>query len=517
MGIQGVKIESIGSDPKSLAGRPDDPAEMLGQVFTPEEVADKMVEILLPRHRSGHISVLDPAVGPATFPRALHRSGLLRTSDHLHVYDIDPAMITTTRSFLQITPWKATIKQEDYLESQGGLYDFAIMNPPYVRQEWLINKAKYQRLFANRYGVRVPGTSNLYVYFMVKVIAELKTQGKLVCIVYDSWIYTKFGEWLAGLISANCDEFEVVPLGVQPFSDRLIDATIVVARRSSSAWVSEPIKVGISDSRHVTPFSEMLNFKTVDELFATKRGLRLKQAAFFLVDLKDSARLSATPFVKKPAKIKGYTVHEDHNEAALLIYQGSELMNNTLAELRSRLDIAQTLPAKNVTILTWYSERPDTWYMHRRPPYAQFLFNYYLRSRPRHIYNPTRPYADNFYGLTPKKDTDPLVLLSLLNSTAVCAEMLFRARNQGSGLAKIQLYEYRYARVPDWSCLSKHGALRLQHLGQQLIDSSGYANKVLAEVDEVIANEFGGGELRPDRVNELLDLAFERVRNGGKH
>jgi hypothetical protein len=153
--------------------------------------------------------------------------------------------------------------------------------------------------------------------------------------------------------------------------------------------------------------------------------------------------------------------------------------------------------------------------MHRHPPHAQFLFSYYLRGRPRHIYNPTRAYADNFYGLAPKQESDPLVLLSLLNSTASCAEILFRSRNQGGGLAKIQLYEYRRARVPDWSFLSRQGAVNLHALGQQLIDNSGSSSRIISKIDEIISDEFGGGELLPNRVNELIEQASNQARNGG--
>ena len=50
--------------------------------------------------------------------------------------------------------------------------------------------------------------------------------------------------------------------------------------------------------------------------------------------------------------------------------------------------------------------------------------------------------------------------LALLNSTAVCVDVLARSRNQGGGLAKLQLFEYRETRVPDWTAFSKKALAR---------------------------------------------------------
>src|SRR4051812_22695228 len=64
----------LGSDPRSIAGRPDDAVNLFGQVLTPDHIAAMMADRLAQEPLPD--SVLDPAVGPATFPRSLALRGL---------------------------------------------------------------------------------------------------------------------------------------------------------------------------------------------------------------------------------------------------------------------------------------------------------------------------------------------------------------------------------------------------------------------------------------------------------
>src|SRR4051794_29174717 len=81
------------SDPKSLAGRPLDKAGLLGQVFTPDVIARRMALDLLADHDPRPVRLLDPCVGPGTFPEVIHALGLLGASDEITAIDIDPDMI----------------------------------------------------------------------------------------------------------------------------------------------------------------------------------------------------------------------------------------------------------------------------------------------------------------------------------------------------------------------------------------------------------------------------------------
>src|SRR5262249_22203944 len=140
------------------------------------------------------------------------------------------------------------------------------------------------------------------------------------------------------------------------------------------------------------PLDGVEGFEPLDRLFASRRGLRLKQADFFLCDLSDVERTGATPFVKKCGRVRGYAVPSDHGEAALLA-RSPRPDARVLRELERRIERAAREPEANVSILTWHRERPETWFAHGAPPRAPLIFNYYLRNRPRYLYNPERAYS----------------------------------------------------------------------------------------------------------------------------
>ncbi|MEL7659198.1 MAG: N-6 DNA methylase, partial [Bacillota bacterium] len=162
----------------------------------------------------------------------------------------------------------------------------AIMNPPYIRQEWIDKKAYYQAQFQQKYQANVPGTSNLYVYFVVKVIQNLKPGGKFAIILYDSWQSTLYGRWLMSYLKDYCYELEIETVTDQPFGEQLIDATILYGIKRSIFGAS-PKNQSTSPviTKPQSPLKAVSGFEAVETLFSTRRGLRLKQVDFFLCEL----------------------------------------------------------------------------------------------------------------------------------------------------------------------------------------------------------------------------------------
>jgi hypothetical protein len=260
------------------------------------------------------------------------------------------------------------------------------------------------------------------------------------------------------------------------------------------------------------PLSHVERFSKIPAVFRVQRGLRLKQAAFFTCDVAECNRIGATPFVKKIGLLKGhFSVPDSHPEAALLVTCGDD-HPQVISELNRRLDAARLRPEENVSILTWYHERPDAWAFHQRTPRAPILFNYCIRNRPRHIYNPSRIYSDNFYGLTPSKIVPAPAWLAALNCTAVCIEIMAHSRNQGSGLAKIQLFEYRQVAVPDLRWCQANTVASFCALGLELLERPHLADATVKRIDEAIAAEFADPILNPSRLAELLSECDTKAR-----
>jgi len=463
---------------------------------------------------SEKIRILDPCVGPFTFPQALKEAGVLGRSSHLTMVDIDKGMVKVSETWAEKNNVPYVSYCDDYLKLQfEQSFDCAILNPPYVRQEWIENKLEYLDLFHKRYSLKVPGTSNLYLFFLTKTIQELKPGGLLACVVYDSWQSTRFGRWLMQFLEAECDRISYESVHGQPFAGRLIDATVIYAQKKFINPTSiQSCDISITKLlRKETPLSGLEGFSPIHRLFSTQRGLRLKQVNFFMCDPETALRCKATPFLKKVSKVTGYSVSSNHPEAALIVTKNSR-ERFIVMELKRRLQNAKKCPSQNVPILTWWKERASTWMIHRDPPYADIVFNYYLRNRPKHVWNPRLAYSDNFYGLRAREPISPLAWLAVLNSTATCLEIFYRSRNQGNGLAKIQLYEYREASVPDLRNCSKKDLDEFKSLGQSLARTEGAADSVLQRIDDLVCAAFSNNLLNHKKLIRLLKDAEQQAR-----
>ena len=64
------------------------------------------------------------------------------------------------------------------------------------------------------------------IYFIVKMIEELPDGGKFCILVYDSWMRTKYGQWLVDFLNDNCD-VQHDHITDSPFDGHLIDASIL--------------------------------------------------------------------------------------------------------------------------------------------------------------------------------------------------------------------------------------------------------------------------------------------------
>ena len=405
--------------------------------------------------------------------------------------DVDPQMVAAAEGECRSLGIAAKLQAADYLRWEPGeQFDAAVLNPPYLRQEWIDDKAGLRAHLERACGVAVPGTANLYVYFLVKALNELRPGGRLAAITYDAWTYTRYGRWLRSHLQEHCANVDVEIVSDSPFHGRMIDATIIHAEKSRSG---RPVPVTAPEQARGGESNRLL--RPIGDLYESRRGLRLKQTSFFLCDTELIGGAEATRFVKHIRHVGGYEVSNSHPQAALLIPQG-DVDHPAMPELRRRLRAARDQPEGNKSILAWADQRPAAWYSHPLPPRAPILFNYYMRNSPRHLYNPGMAYADNFYGLTPRHGEPPFACLAALNSSIASRNLLSRSRNQGSGLRKIQLYEYREVLTPAVHLLPAAATSELEFLGRTLCESPD-PTEVIARIDAVLSAAFASERQLP--------------------
>lgn len=496
------------SEPQSDAGKPREKNKQLGQVFTPCEIADQIVSEISKLVQSWDgVKVLDPCIGEAALPKALVRE--FGKVFELTAYELDSELAQKASNWTRkAMSGSSVVNCGDFLlrESEVSSWDVVIANPPYIRQEWIAQKTNYQRLAKEKYDLDIPGSSNLYVYFIVEIVKGLRDGGVFGVIVYDSWMHTRYGRWLVSFLNDNCTQLRSIPVGDTPFDGHLIDATILVGKRTyQNKNLESCFLLGVQDTNVMSE-----GFVSIESEYWTKRGLRLKQASFFMGGFESVEKNNATPFVKKPTNLTGMSVLKDHGESALLLPLSGKKDSLISKELNKRLSKALENPEKNQSILNWFNKQPDFWDRHPAPPTAEILFNYYIRSRPRHIYNPNNyGYADNYYGVIPKNGLSALAAFALLNSTIVVLSLLKCSRTQGKGLRKLQLFEYREAAIPSAKVFSNSQIAQLHKLGKVLASGFDVDKKTVRKIDQIVCQACGGDkEIDPDALSKKIDSFY---------
>jgi len=433
----------------------------LGQVWTPPDIALEMAKYALDSMPNAK-HILDPACGPATFSLALQKAGA--NSVELTCYDVDEAMEKNTASINRALGFSSVTSNKNYLtdHSLANRFDIVIMNPPYIRQE-LINKDlkdTCSRFFLQTLDESVDRRSNLFVLFMLKGLVDLAPNGILCAIVYDAVTQSGYGKKTLAILNRHADLLYSRPL-LAPFDGVLVDAQIMVYRKRDI-----PLTKSSFDTHSYND-----GLVTVDDLLKVKRGTSLPLRKAYLASPSDLYYEKSTPFFIKQAKLTGLLVNAD--ERVYLGVREESLNEGYQSWLKCRM-AANNLSDKKLAI---------------KPVCGAIAFNYYIRKAPRHLWNTKRiALADNFYVSNPSDDFSAEVAWLLLNSDIYMDRLIESARNQGNGLMKLQLYEYKQARVPDWRLLSNIEIESLSHAAISLINN-GAEYSIVREIANKLAQK----------------------------
>lgn len=427
----------------------------LGQVWTPSDIALEMARLAL--NASVNLTpkkILDPACGPATFSKALSEANIREAS--LTCYDIDQRMVLLTKQINASIGIKGKTLKKNYLDDTGleNSFDLVIMNPPYIRQEHisLNDKEKYHLYLSSKLNCSIDRRANLFVLFMLKAIVDLKRGGILCAIVYDAISQSQYGKKSLAILSRHAELLKTKVVQA-PFNNVLIDAQIVVYRKRN-----EPM----TEVQNPAAVVHMEGRVALGKLLETKRGTGLAHRKTFLANENDTCFDEAIPFFCKQARLKGLVVKADSK--AYLFESESNVSKRLVKFVKEKLE--GTVTSRRVT----HSVKT-----------GHLLFNYYVRSAPRHLFNPDLvAVSDNFYVSTPTGGFPPLAAWLLLNSDAYIKPILFAGRNQGNGLIKLQMFEYKQASVPDWTKLTETETKKLVSVATKLVKK----NAPLTEVKE---------------------------------
>lgn len=488
--------------------------ENLGQVFTSTILAKFMIG-LLQENLKPYSSILDPCIGPNTFFKAMNEDF---SNCNLKGIEIDISLITEEIKKFYESPNRTLIKGSFFDLPISEKFDQIVQNPPYVRQELLIEGANSKDSI--RYNVSsllstIPSKSNLYIYFLLKSILHLKEGGVMVAVIYDSWLYSSFGKFLKESFLKLGRLERIYHFKKSAFDNVEVGATVIkfVKDNNHKKSISYIPLNDLNDLRTYNGLNanciklkqqELLTysfnnqsqinyksnlFKELKTIVSQpiQRGTSAVVNSHFIFSKNELPELK--PIIKDVSRIKTYTVNEEN---AYILAVNVSISNETKQYLESvKNEILKTPTQKFIAVKRDIETKRD-WYKINLKATGNFIFNYYLRNNIDFIYNPNKFLSsDNFYILNIKDNE--LANFAILNSSFTRLNTLSNSRSQGNGLRKIQLYEFKEVKVIDVNKLSELTIKKLELLGKELMNVSRYEDDrkhIIESIDLLLIEEY---------------------------
>jgi len=404
------------------------------------------------------VKALDPACGPATFSTAFHDAGGHNVT--LDCFDIDPRMVKATAASNHQYGIQGAVVQDDYLAATKlcNTYNLVIMNPPYIRQELISQRSKqsYHKYISGALGEETDKRSNLFVLFLLKGIVDLVPGGILCAIVYDAITQSRYGKRALRTLERHAVKIEQKSVKA-PFQGVLVDAQVIIYRKRNAPLLA---------LNRETLSEVTAGFAQLSALLQSRRGTPLTTRALYLAKATDPHFHEAKPFFVKQGALQSLIVKVDARA-----YVGK--LSNTAQ---------MWLATKSASV-----GRKTPGNIETKGVSGPILFNYYIRKSPRHLWNVSNvAVADNFYVSAPTDEFPAEVAWLLLNSEKYLEPIVLASRNQGSGLRKLQLFEYKNVVVPDWRLLPGEAVAKLLHLSRTLIAREASYSAVRQAADKAI-------------------------------
>jgi len=501
--------------------------ENLGQVFTSPILAQFMIS-LIKEDVNPKQSILDPCIGPNTFFKALPEELL---NSYLTGIEIDKNLIDEeTKKFYSHS--KRSLIQGSFFDlNYSKKFDFIIQNPPYVRQELLVNgvnsKTNIKNDLLSTFST-VPSQSNLYTYFLLKSILHLNENGIMVAVIYDSWLYSSFGVFLKESFLKLGHLTSIYHFKKSAFDNAEVGATVIKfiktnnSRKSTSYYSLNDLNDlktynGLTDKSHNLNPKELLTysfnnssvinfksklFKTLNSIVSKpiQRGTSAIINNHFIFSKKKYPELK--PIVKSVSSIKTYNVTKEN--AFILALNGS-ISDVTKKYLDSVKNKILATPSDKYKAVKRDIAQNKNWYTIKVKSSGNFIFNYYLRNNIDFIYNPNKHLSsDNFYSVN--IEYSELAYLAILNSSLTRLNILNNSRSQGNGLRKIQLYEFKEVKIIDIRNISNKSINELEELGKLLLIANRYdkqQNKIIEQIDFILLNEYNEYNNSSIKIEEL--------------
>lgn len=531
------QIEFATPNQKSVLEK-ENKKNLLGQVFTPHILAKFMVS-LFKSDLKKHNKILDPCIGPNTFLSYLDD---IDSTIKITGVELDQSLISEIIKAFYTKPNRELILDSFFNIPLSEKFNFIVQNPPYVRQELMMDGENSKSLALRSLSPLseiIPAKSNLYVYFLMKSIFHLTDNGRMIAVIYDSWLYSDFGKVLKEAFVRFGSIEGIYHFKKNAFPDAEVGATVIDFKRIiNPKEKNKHIKlftlktieeVAKYDSKpklqyKQIPVQELFTyrfneetvidfknglFKPIEKINSQpiQRGISSIANKFFIQQKKTFDE--SIPFVKDVTAITSFNIK---NELFYLL----ALNGHISAKTKKHLDLAKKEILSNeekFKALKEQIEHNPNWYKVQLKKPGNLLFNYYLRKNIDFLLNEDLHYSsDNFYILNIENNL--LANFAILNSSFTRISVLIHSRNQGNGLRKIQLYEFKQIPVIDSNKLSNETIAQLEIAGEKLKSVGRFEEgkeKMIMEIDAILIKEYNLQSkipITPEQLNNDIQNIF---------
>lgn len=502
--------------------------KLLGQVSTPKWIADFMVSLCINKASDRGI---DPCFGNGVFLHSMAERFMRLGAERKHLggnincVEIDPtifyAAIKEFRERFSTDPQSHLLNFFDYVPDDT--FDFAVMNPPYVRHDLLnsglfppnARKSHIFERFSKRFGGYLSQNSNLYVYFFLHLTDMLRDGGTLVAITYNSWLYSRYGKHLQRFFLDNFKIRYVIDFDKEAFEDALIGSCIVVlekAKGEEKKDARDDNTVCFARLRAKLPVDGLVKCLQTGDLLNTISKNYIKQARLYQEDKWEKFLFIPDFHEKLASNVNLVPLRELAH-----VSRGNGV--GPLKALLSKTPRTSSLPLlKNPRRLNGKfktsESNPDAFVSgpkSRLKPPGELVFSYIIRGNKRFYLNDAK-YAttDNFHNIVPSVDKH--ALFAILNSSLTRYFIETSGRTQGSGLLKLQVYELKELPVPNLRKASPIVRRKLSALGKQLSNSSKNQARTTRDIDRLVFGLIQARRALPIVKRSEKELMMNRLK-----
>lgn len=193
-----------------------------GVYYTPARLADFVVKLAI---SSSCSKVLDPCYGEGALLVAARRRLLQLHSQsperQLFGFDIAPLRNDIKAKCDQGLFDRGNIHERDFFSPCGSrlrkAFDIVVMNPPYVRHHRIPKATQSRLVSALGDHFTLPGTSDLWAYFVLRCFEFLREGGCLASILPWSFLKARYSRAVRESLYKSFDKLEVVVIGERMF------------------------------------------------------------------------------------------------------------------------------------------------------------------------------------------------------------------------------------------------------------------------------------------------------------